>query len=392
MHALQALGALAACAGAAHAFAGTYPVVAWSDSRLHLASLLNPTPSSRTAAAAADGQQAFSLERTDAEPADLCSLSSLTFLVAPGLAYSDLALLPTSSDSAIRTALAADSSITVPYVSTSLAGVHAPASRIARRFNKCTRSGERKITVAVIDGLDTTEAGSAQDREARRDIMLQLDAAAHDLETASTGRHAIIVTAVRPSIAKSKGKSQQRAAKSLVKRQGDFASDSAASEESYIEELLEEIAAEDAVEASEAALGEDADADVLARPVVEDGEAVEVTPDEYAAAVDPYTEWDGSILDVTPLKKGSSGDDDEDDGGDEGSRNGTSIFQPKPNSGLFHRYVFFTPALILSVLITVIVLVPTVLVGASALLAIETPHGLETKMTGSTGLDPSKAQ
>ncbi|GAA5893740.1 hypothetical protein JCM8208_001232 [Rhodotorula glutinis] len=386
MHALHALGALAACASAAHAFAGTYPVVAWSDSRLHLASLLNPTPSTR-AATAAKGQQAFSLERNDAEPADLCSLSSLSFLVAPGLAYSDLALLPTSSDSAIRTALAADSSVTMPYVSTSLAGVHAPASRIARRFARCAGEGDRRISVAVVEGLEATEAGSAQDREARREVMMKLDAVAHDLEATSAGRHVIIVSAVRPSIAKSKGKSQKKAAKSLVKRQDEFADDGEASssEETYIEELLEEIAAEDAVESSEA------DAEVISRPVVEDGEAVDVTQDEYAAAVDPYTEWDGSVLDVTPLKKGSSGDDSDDDDG-EGSSNGTSIFQPKPNSGLFHRYVFFTPALILSVLITVIILVPTVLVGASALLAIETPHGLETKMTGSTGLDPSKAQ
>lgn len=264
----------------------------------------------------------------------------------------------------------------MPYVSTSLAGVHAPASRIARRFNKCAGPGERKITVTVVGGLDSTEAGSAQDREARRDIMLQLgaytlsscpravpagadvpcpcsfaDAAAHDLDAASTGRHAVIVTAVRPSIAKGKGKAQKRVANSLVKRQGEFLGDGEAptSEESYIEELLEEIAAEDAVELSEAALDEDADADVLARPVVEDGEPIEITQSEYAAAVDPYTEWDASVLDVTPLKKGSSsGDSDEDNGDDnEGSGNGTSIFQPKPNSGLFHRYVFFTPALIL---------------------------------------------
>ncbi|KPV77263.1 uncharacterized protein RHOBADRAFT_65959 [Rhodotorula graminis WP1] len=223
--------------------------------------------------------------------------------------------------------------------------------------------------------------------------MMQLDAVAHELEAASTGRHVIVVSAVRPSIAKNKGKSQKKAARSLVKRQGEFADDvdGSSSEETYIEELLEEIAAEDAVESGEAALGEDADADVLARPVVDDGEPVEVTQAEYAAAVDPYTEWDGSILDAVPLKKGSSDDGDDGDD-DEGSGNGTSIFQPKPNSGLFHRYVFFTPALILSVLITVIILVPTVLVGASALLAIETPHGLETKMTGSTGLDPSKAQ
>lgn len=194
-------------------------------------------------------------------------------------------------------------------------------------------------------------------------------------------------------------------------------------EDAYVEELLEEMAAED--EADSAALDEMAS--VLERPVVDDGAASleaetatmadsEVpTPEEYADAVDPYLaeseSWDsaGSVLD-------SFQDDDD----DEGSGNGTSIFAPKPNSGLFHRYVFFTPTLVLcasppspsppspslsphlgavlthraspAVLITVLILIPTVLVGASALLAIETPQGLETKMTGSVGIDPSKAQ
>lgn len=43
-----------------------------------------------------------------------------------------------------------------------------------------------------------------------------------------------------------------------------------------------------------------------------------------------------------------------------------------------------------AVLVTLVVLVPTVLVGMQALLSIETVNGLETKMTGSVGIDPSK--
>lgn len=43
-----------------------------------------------------------------------------------------------------------------------------------------------------------------------------------------------------------------------------------------------------------------------------------------------------------------------------------------------------------AVLITFVVLIPTVIVGAQALLSIETVKGLETKMTGSVGIDPSK--
>jgi hypothetical protein len=32
--------------------------------------------------------------------------------------------------------------------------------------------------------------------------------------------------------------------------------------------------------------------------------------------------------------------------GDKKKKNGTSIFEPEENSGLLHRYVFFTPALV----------------------------------------------
>lgn len=37
------------------------------------------------------------------------------------------------------------------------------------------------------------------------------------------------------------------------------------------------------------------------------------------------------------------------------------------------------------------VLIPTVLIAVQALTSIETPYGLETKMTGTVGIDPSKA-
>lgn len=43
-----------------------------------------------------------------------------------------------------------------------------------------------------------------------------------------------------------------------------------------------------------------------------------------------------------------------------------------------------------AVLVTFVVLIPTVIVGAQALLSIETVNGLETKMTGTVGIDPSK--
>lgn len=43
-----------------------------------------------------------------------------------------------------------------------------------------------------------------------------------------------------------------------------------------------------------------------------------------------------------------------------------------------------------AVLVTFVILIPTTIVGAQALLSIETVNGLETKMAGSVGIDPSK--
>lgn len=72
------------------------------------------------------------------------------------------------------------------------------------------------------------------------------------------------------------------------------------------------------------------------------------------------------------------------------SGNGTSIFSPKENSGLFHRYVFFTPGLILCFIISFLVLTPIAIVGTKTLGTIHTLAGLETKMTGSVGGEASK--
>ncbi|GAA5820824.1 hypothetical protein JCM3770_000355 [Rhodotorula araucariae] len=396
MHASLAFAALAACASTAHAFAGTSPVLAFGDNRLPLASLLDPSsPSSWSASAAATaGQQTFASPEHD----DLCALSSLVVIAVPGLAYSDLALLPsTPANSAIRAALAPNargSSLTLPYVPERQVGAHAPASRLARQFAKC-QGGRERIAVKLIRGLDETDSIAPKDRDARMAVMHKLDTLVRSLGSSDTrAPRAVVISAALPTLPKTSMQSGgcKHARTALAKRQeAGGALDSSVGEDAY--SYGEPVDDEDAgVDASVE------DAQVLDRPVVDDdaassyastqeGGVLELTEAEYAAAVDPYLVgedgWDGSILDVTA----SLQDDEDKDRG-----NGTSIFQPKDGAGLFHRYVFFTPALILSLLITVIILVPTVIVGASALLAIETPAGLEGKMTGSVGLDPSKAQ
>lgn len=184
----------------------------------------------------------------------------------------------------------------------------------------------------------------------------------------------------------------------LAKRQQLMPSD--ASEET-IEEVLEEIAEEEHVNSN--ALDE-----MLAE--IESAHEVE-SPDEDPSApsmstedeADPYASldrWDNRILDVSSSSKNAS-------------KNRTSIFAPAEHSGLLHRYALFSPSLIVgasaeslilrprsqrlthvsiraAILVTVVVLIPAVLVGTQALLSIETVNGLETKMTGSVGLDPSK--
>jgi hypothetical protein len=146
-------------------------------------------------------------------------------------------------------------------------------------------------------------------------------------------------------------------AHTLAKRQAPGAG---VSDDAIVEELLEEIAEEDQLQGDtlekmvetmqelEEVNGQDSPAaaesstspDAADKPDIGVTDVVEPTEEEYAHAVDPYTagEWEGSVLDVSPLQ------DDEDDG--EGNGNGTSIFQPDPKSGIFHRYALFSPGIL----------------------------------------------
>lgn len=52
-----------------------------------------------------------------------------------------------------------------------------------------------------------------------------------------------------------------------------------------------------------------------------------------------------------------------------------------------YEYTFMVSGLIISL----VILIPVVFMGSQALTAIETLAGLEGKMTGSVGIDPSKS-
>ncbi|GAA5906810.1 hypothetical protein JCM6882_006836 [Rhodosporidiobolus microsporus] len=435
MHAISALTALLAAAQAASAFKGTFPVVAWSSESLTALAQLSPSASSQSSSSRSTSsqQQTFS---TSVESSDLCSLSTLLVLSAPGLHYSDLSLLPSpsSSPAGIKSALAhfgaqdtAGTAATHPYAPVKGAN---RAAQLVRRFvgecgavveqegsaNVWAGEGGKTVRIVKVEGLEEWELVGLEAREGRKQVMSEIDTAISSLSTNLPAPFAVILTSLPSMFSPShpkKGKCPHAAAAQkakLAKRQAVTAADAA--EEEYVEALLDEIAKEDALddmiekmeefEEQQGAAVQDDGLDESVTPVVSDEYAAEgsdlgvtdvAEPEpasadelaqEEALAAEEYDDayssdaWgSGSVLEVSPLQ-------------DEGAGNGTSIFQPKEGAGLLHRYVFFTPALIFTFLVSLLVLIPTLIIGTQALLSIETVHGLETKMSGTVGLDASK--
>uniref|UniRef100_A0A0K3C6P9 BY PROTMAP: gi/342320596/gb/EGU12535.1/ Proteophosphoglycan ppg4 [Rhodotorula glutinis ATCC 204091] n=1 Tax=Rhodotorula toruloides TaxID=5286 RepID=A0A0K3C6P9_RHOTO len=421
----------------ANAFSGTYPIVAWSSSRsvaplnpsprppviiacetgewldrvvsgscgtvgrdIRLTSLaqLDPAQSS-SSRSAQSAQRAFS-----AEVDDLCDLASLFVVSVPGLHNSDLSLLPSVSDSpsGIKSSLAsarvAGNALTFPYVSEKLA--RPPPEQFVRRFRKqCAK--DKVVKLVKVDGLAGDFADEKEEVEKTKEALARADKLVGSLMTSASTPYAVIVTSLPTSLPARPCSKKHTNSRSLKKRQAPGAG---VNDDAIVEELLEEIAEEDQLQGDtlekmvetmqelEDVNGQDSPAaaesttspDYADKPEIGVTDVVEPTEEEYAHAVDPYTvgEWEGSVLDVSPLQ------DDEDDG--EGNGNGTSIFQPDPKSGIFHRYTLFSPGILFAIIVSFLVLIPTVVIGSHALLSIETVQGLETKMQGSVGLDPSK--
>ncbi|BGP00721.1 Proteophosphoglycan ppg4 [Rhodotorula toruloides] len=359
---------------------------------------LDPAQSS-SSRSAQSAQRAFS-----AEVDDLCDLASLFVVSVPGLHNSDLSLLPSVSDSpsGIKSSLAsarvAGNALTFPYVSEKLA--RPPPEQFVRRFRKqCAK--DKVVKLVKVDGLAGDFADEKEEVEKTKEALARADKLVGSLMTSASTPYAVIVTSLPTSLPARPCSKKHTNSRSLKKRQAPGAG---VNDDAIVEELLEEIAEEDQLQGDtlekmvetmqelEDVNGQDSPAaaesttspDYADKPEIGVTDVVEPTEEEYAHAVDPYTvgEWEGSVLDVSPLQ------DDEDDG--EGNGNGTSIFQPDPKSGIFHRYTLFSPGILFAIIVSFLVLIPTVVIGSHALLSIETVQGLETKMQGSVGLDPSK--
>ena len=384
------------------------------------------------------------LRQVEKDEADLCQLDKLYVVSAPGLHASDLARFPSIADSpdgvrsAARAAQESGGTVqVVPYVSDRLAV--APVAKIARRFQRCPGKSEavqfvrfegllgedasnedewRRTTLQQLGEFGRRLLGTEVSRARARfrpfgtEILPSADST-YSLRSDSDVAQLVSTAPVHSAFFLTDLPTSLLSATKLVKRQQLLPSSDTLADET-LEEMLEEIAEEEHVksDAFDDMLAEIEGSSVPVAATANEGdEPVSASSDEYASAVDPYGngEWDGNVLDVSNgfIQKGGNNDTD--------GHNGTSIFQPEDGSGLLHRYAFFSPALIVgalavvrgllpvvlvfpklthpcpaAVLVTFVVLIPTVIVGAQALLSIETVNGLETKMTGSVGIDPSK--
>ncbi|GAA5893390.1 Ac45/VOA1 transmembrane domain-containing protein [Sporobolomyces salmoneus] len=399
------------CAYTVTAFTGTYPIVAWSDQKLDSLSLLSTSSPSSSSSAPLQGstsQQTFS----DSEPpSDLCSLSSLLVVSVPGLHFSDIARLPLSSSSraGISSALAhAESSTTQPYVREHT--LSKPLKLVRRFERECGAvfesqheknlwsGGEavKTIRIVQVDGLGEYELNTEGANEGRKQIMENADAAVSYHLANLPSPHAVILTALPASYSSPRRLNTKQPHLHLNNKQKrqmyepstEDISDLPEEEQEFIEEVLEEIKEEQAFDEmmNRVQSHDDETATSSSSSSSDIGVSEIITPEELISEEEEKAqqdEWDGEMLEVSPYSDYSSFQKDK--------KNGTSIFEPKEKSGLLHRYVFFTPALVFALLVTLMVLIPTVLIAVQALTSIETPHGLESKMTGTVGIDPSKA-
>ncbi|KAM0746018.1 hypothetical protein T439DRAFT_330209 [Meredithblackwellia eburnea MCA 4105] len=367
MRTRTAVTAVVAGASAVAAFENTFPVLAWSDIKLESLSLLSPShpthANQRTIfASPSTPQTPFPVTPSPStEQADLCSISTILLVSAPGLHSSDLTLLPLSHESAIRTSLAVasktggdKSSLSVPYVPIKKGKKHDTTSKFVKQFiADCEARLEKKdekslwdegrsrtVRVEVVEGLQEWELTGKRARSKRREIVEKIDKIVGSHLASLPPSHLVILTSL-PNLTSHKKKSS-----ALTKRQ--YASDDDATIPTSDEESSISV-----------------DEDMLPE---EDGE-------EY---ID---------IDFDGLTSSTAGSEFT-----KPKTNGTkSIFTPDPKGGVLSRYVFFTPSLIVSLFISFVIFIPVLILTIQGLATTETVAGLESKMTGSVGLDPAKA-
>lgn len=134
-----------------------------------------------------------------------------------------------------------------------------------------------------------------------------------------------------------------------------------ADEQEFMNEVLEEIKEEQAFDQMmnkiESASSKDSSSDIGVSDIVDpesivEGSIVEDYQEDEELPIAKWNgevvdneEWDGEMLEVSPYTSGYEAYQKGEKGGKD-KKNGTSIFEPKEKSGLLHRYVFFTPALV----------------------------------------------
>lgn len=229
---------------------------------------------------------------------------------APGLHYSDLALLPPTSSLAALQSAAADK-VAFPYVDAKKAIKGGAVDRFVSRFvaecgARIERAGEgrayehaswggaeeggKRVRVEVVEGLEGWELTGRVAREGRREVVERVDSVLSTYLARAEGPFAVILTSLAHLPPASANKLARRQIEVEVESENDgFVSD-----------------------------------------------AVAKTSDEFEQMEDFLEGFASSLWDEASTISSSAA-----------AANGTSIFAVKPNSGLLHRYVFFTPGLIL---------------------------------------------
>ncbi|SCV70882.1 BQ2448_3644 [Microbotryum intermedium] len=365
------LAALTTAAVGVDAFAKTFPIVAWADRPHHSLSTLASSSHASSLRSSSSGTQAsFSStsSSSSSDPAaDLCSLESILLVSAPGLHYSDLPLLP-KTPTGVRARLNhySESSLTRAYVPMAK-GVLTTPERVARTFiQQCDAvvqtndyaslwqgNSGKALRIETVQGLDEWELVGAQARQGRREVLNKIDEAIQAHLRTLSGPYLVVLTSLPNASIQALDSTPH-----LTKRQQALDMDDNALDDALIPSSSSSFDQVDAY------AGQD-------RPIIES------VAEKAAQAVDAGLTYVTSAF----------------------APNQTSIFEVQPNSGLLHRYVFLTPALILCelrhkvvqrILISTLILIPLLVFTSQALTTVQTVHGLEHKMTGTVGIDSSK--
>jgi len=370
-----------------------------SSFRLDSLSFLSDSAPSSTPYQAPSPQQTF-----ESETSDLCSLSSLLVVSVPGLHFSDLARLPEASSSPTgfeAGLLSSQSLITQPYVREHT--LSKPLKLVRRFERECGAvfesqqeknlwSGDKDaktIRIVQIDGLQEWELVGTAAAEGRKQVLetagmlsfirspsfssvltssVSTDSAVSYHRSNMASPHAVILTALPASYSSPRKLNTKRPdlhLKQNMKRQllEPETTGLPADEQEFMDEVLEEIKEEqafdaminkiDTKEASTSDIGVSDIVDpesIVSESVVEDlDESEELPIAKWNGEVMDNEEWDGEMLEVSPYSTGYEAYQKGAKDG-KGKKNGTSIFEPKEKSGLLHRYVFFTPALVFGAL------------------------------------------